>query len=71
MIERDGRFTAIECKYAEVIDEPWLKGLQAFADTYGRESLQTLYVASRTSRTYPLSGGITAVPGSEIADYLE
>jgi predicted AAA+ superfamily ATPase len=71
LIERDGRFTAIECKYAEVIDEPGLKGLRAFAETYGRESLQALYVASRTSRTYPLSGGITAVPGSEIADYLE
>lgn len=71
LIERDGRFTAIECKHAEVVDESGLKGLKAFADAYGGESLHARYIASRTSRAYPLTGEITAIPGSEIADYLE
>jgi hypothetical protein len=70
IIERDGRFTAIECKYAEVVDESGMKGLRAFAGDYGRESLQAGYIASRTIRPYPLTDGITAIPGSSIADYL-
>jgi len=71
VIERDGRFTAIECKYSEVIDESGLKGLNAFAEACGRENLRVGYIASRTSHAYPLAGEIIAVPGSEIADYLE
>ena len=70
IIERDGRFTAIECKYAEVVDESGMKGLRAFAGDYGRQSLQAGYIASRTIRPYPLADGITAIPGSSIASYL-
>jgi uncharacterized protein len=71
LIERDGRFTAIECKYAEVIDESGLKGLKAFAEACGRDNLHALHIASRTNRAYPLAEGITAIPGSQIADYLD
>ncbi len=70
LIERDGRFMAIECKYAEVVGESETKGLKAFADDYGRESLRASYIASHATRSYPVSGEITAIPGSEIADYL-
>jgi uncharacterized protein len=71
LIERDGKFTAVECKYAEVVGEPGLKGLKAFTDAYGGDSMQAAYVASRTARAYPVSGDITVIPGSGIADYLE
>jgi predicted AAA+ superfamily ATPase len=71
IIERDGRVTAIECKYAEVVDESGLKGLRAFTSDYGPESVEARYIASRTPIPYPLTDGITAIPGSRIADYLE
>jgi predicted AAA+ superfamily ATPase len=71
LIERDGQFTAIECKYAEMVNESGLKGLDAFADAYGRKNLHACYIASRTSRAYPLARGITVIPGSAIAEYLE
>lgn len=70
IIERDGRFTAIECKYAEVANDSCMKGLRAFAGDYGRDSLQAGYIACRTTRPYPLADGITAIPGSLVADYL-
>jgi len=50
IIERNGRFTAIECKYSEVPDGSSMKGLRSFASAYGIENLQTVYVASRTPR---------------------
>ncbi len=71
IIDRDGRFTAIECKYAEVVDESALKGLRAFTRDYGPESVEARYLASRTPIPYPLTDGITALPGSRIADYLK
>jgi len=70
VVERNGRFIAIECKYAERIDASALKGLRAFMGAYGRESLQAAYVASRTSLDYPLGDGISAIPGSRIADKI-
>jgi len=71
IIERDGRITAIECKYSEVVDESGLKGLRAFTADYGSEDVEARYVASRTSIPYPLTDGITAIPGSRVADYLK
>lgn len=70
IIEKDGRFTAIECKYAEVVPSAGLKGLKTFAEAYGRESIRAGYVASRASEPYPLTDWITAVPGRLIADYV-
>lgn len=70
-IERDGRFTLIECKYAEVVDDSSLKGLRSFVGQYGRESLRAGFVASRATRPYPLLEGVTAVPGSSIAEAIE
>ena len=71
IIERNGRFTAIECKYSEVPDGSSMKGLRSFASAYGIENLQTVYVASRTPRPYPLQDGIMTIPGSLIAQYLK
>jgi len=70
IIEKDGRFTAIECKNTEVVSDAGLKGLKAFAEAYDRGNVRACYVASRTTIPYPLTNWITAVPGRLIADYL-
>ena len=70
LIDRGGRFIAVECKYAENVDQGALKGLKALTKAYGRESMIAGYVASRTHRPYPLSDQVTAVPGSFIDTYL-
>lgn len=70
IVEKDGQFTAIECKYAEVVSSAGLKGLKAFAKAYGPKNIHACYVASRTSEFYPLEKDITAVPGVKIGDYV-
>jgi uncharacterized protein len=70
LIERGGRFVAIECKYAENVDQGALKGMRALVKAYGRESLIAGYIASRTVRAYPLSDGVSVVPGSFVGGYL-
>jgi len=70
IIERNGRFTAIECKYSEVVAESSSKGLRVFTGDYGEENVQARYIACRTTIPYPLNDGITAIPGSRISEYL-
>lgn len=70
IIEKDGRFTAIECKYTEIAPKADLKGLKAFAEAYGQENVRADYVASRAKESYPLTDWITAVPGRLIADHV-
>lgn len=70
LIEQGGRFVAVECKYAENVDEKDLKGLRALKKEYGATSLIAGYVASRSDRSYPLSESIEAVPASSISEYL-
>ena len=70
IIERNGRFTAIECKYNEVVAESSSKGLRVFTGDYGAENVRERYIACRTTIPYPLNDGITAIPGSRIVEYL-
>jgi predicted AAA+ superfamily ATPase len=55
IIEKDGRFTTTECKYAKAISSSGLKGLNAFTETYGHENNRNCYVASRTATEHPWS----------------
>jgi len=66
LIERGGQFIAIECKYAEQVDQASLKGMNALIKSYGEENIIAGYIASRTSHPYRLTDKITAVPGSFI-----
>jgi len=70
LIERGGQFIAVECKYAETVDEPDLKGMKALTKAYGSKSLMAGYIASRTPRPYSLSSGIKNIPGSFIHKVL-
>ena len=70
LIERGGRFVAIECKYAEHVDEHALKGFNAMLHAHGEKSLIAGYVAARTPRRYGLSPKVSAVPGSSIEKFL-
>ncbi len=70
LIERGGRFTAIEAKFAEAPDAASIRGIQALRKFYGEECLEAGYIASRASRPYPLSDNVQAVPGSLIDEFI-
>jgi len=70
LIERGGRFIAVECKYAETISERDTRALESLKKAYGPESLIAGYIASRSSRPNPISSGMKAVPGSFISEIL-
>ncbi len=70
LVERGGQFIAIECKYAEHVDQASLKGMNALMKSLGPDSLIAGYVASRSSRPYPLADRISAIPGSFIDQAL-
>jgi uncharacterized protein len=70
LIERGGRFVAIECKYVERVDESVSKGFNAMLRAHGDKILMASYVAARTPRQYGLSSKVTVVPGSSIDKFL-
>lgn len=70
VIEQGERFTAVECKYAGNPGSTDIKGIKAFEKEYGKDSLLAAYIGSRTRNAYPITGTITAVPGSSISQYL-
>jgi len=70
LVERAGRFIAIEAKFSEQPDGASLKGIHALAGFYGQKSLVSGYVASRTPNPYPLADKVRAVPGSLIGQFL-
>lgn len=69
LMEKGGRFIAVECKYAENVDQGALKGMNALSEIHRGKSLIAGYIASRTSRSYPLAN-VSVVPGSFINSYL-
>ena len=71
LIERGGRFTAIEAKLTERPEPNDLKGIAALERFYGPDSLVEGIVACRTARVYQMSARICAVPAKKIAKYLE
>lgn len=70
LIERGGRFVAIECKLTEHPDNSSLKGIKELQKLYGKQSLIAGYIASRTAVQYELSENISAVPGSLIDQFI-
>jgi uncharacterized protein len=71
LLERDGRFIAIEAKSAESIDQKDLKGIRAFKRDYGEESILEGYVAGRIPSPYPLGDRLFAIPACAIHDILK
>jgi predicted AAA+ superfamily ATPase len=70
LIEKAGRFCAVEIKTAENPDAKSLKGMNALKKIYGDESIIHSYIACRTRTSYPLSENAQAVAGSQIDLYL-
>ncbi len=70
LVERGGRFVAIESKFAEKPDQVSLKGILALKKFYGKDFFDKGLVACRTLHTFPLGEGVNAVPGSMIDQYL-
>jgi predicted AAA+ superfamily ATPase len=70
LIERGGRFIAIEAKFTETPDSSSLKGIRDLEKFYGSESIISGLVASRTGNPYPLEVNVQAVPGSLIDRFI-
>ncbi len=66
LVERGGRFIALEAKYSEQPTRRDLKGLAALTRMYGEDALIKGYVVCRTPESYPLTPRIDAIPGEEI-----
>lgn len=52
LVERGGRFLAVECKLSEHPGGESLRGLQALARMYGDDAIEEGFVASRAERPY-------------------
>jgi predicted AAA+ superfamily ATPase len=70
VLERDGRFVLMECKFAEMVGEAELKGIRRFRDHYGASSVAAAYVVCRTRQSYPLGREAVAVPLEQLAGIL-
>lgn len=64
LIERGGRFVAVECKLSEHPGPADLKGLRALSRFYGPRAILRSYVACRARAPYPIGPEATAVEGS-------
>ncbi|MFZ0243467.1 MAG: ATP-binding protein [Desulfobacterales bacterium] len=71
LIERGGRFTAIEAKFTERPESSDLKGIAALESFYGPNSLIEGIIACRTARAYEMAARISAVPAKKITQHLE
>jgi uncharacterized protein len=71
LIERGGRFTAIEAKFTERPEGGDLKGFEALESFYGSNSLSNGIIACRSARAYKMTAGIDAVPAKKIDQHLE
>ncbi len=70
LIEKAGRFIAMEAKFSENPDRSQVKGIHALQNFYGDESLISGYIVCRTPHPYPLSDQVQAVPGGDAEKYL-
>jgi len=70
LVERGGRFVAIENKFSENPDHATLKGIQALKKFYGGEFFEKGLIACRSPHPFPLSEEVSAVPGSQIDLHL-
>jgi hypothetical protein len=70
LIERGGRFTAIEAKFTERPERSDLKGLEALETFYGPNSLVNGIIACRAARTYKMTARVSAVPMKKIDQHL-
>jgi predicted AAA+ superfamily ATPase len=71
LIERGGRFAAIEAKFSEKPQPSDLKGFENLKNFYGKESLISGWIACRTPRTYRMDATVSAAPARNIARLLE
>ena len=70
LVERGGKFIAIESKFAENPDHSSLKGVMALKEFYGDDFFDKGLIACRTPHPFPLAEDIKAIPGSLIHEYL-
>ena len=72
IIERGGRFVAVECKLTETPNPDTLRGIRALGQFYGTDSIDSAYVACRTSVPFRFKDeqGAMAVPVQDLIQRL-
>lgn len=71
LVERGGRFVAIECPFAEKPDPSSLRGVTALRKFCGEALFKKGSIACRTHHPFPQSGDVEATPGRLIDQSLE
>jgi hypothetical protein len=71
LIEKGGRFIAVEAKFAENAANVDLKGFQALESFYGEKCVISGWLACRTPQQYLMASRITAIPAARIADFIK
>lgn len=72
LVERGGRFTAVECKLAETPCEDAVRGFDALDRYYGKGAVARALVVCRTTRTWAFKSfpGARAVSAAAVGDEL-
>jgi uncharacterized protein len=68
LIEKGGRFVAIECKMTETPKPEHFKGLKVFQNAYGEDAIERSYLACRSKTSFLRPNeNVEVIPGSSIA----
>ena len=70
VIERGGRFIAIESKYTSTPSERDAKALDAFRTVYGKENVLRSLIVCRTSKRYPMNADVIVDNAIEVGEVL-
>jgi hypothetical protein len=70
VIERNGGFVAIECKYTSVPSESDAKTIEAFRSAYGQETVRRSLIVCNTPARHPVSARVTADNAVNLDDIL-
>jgi hypothetical protein len=70
VIERGGRFVAIESKYTSTPSERDAKALDAFRSVYGKQNVVRSLIVCRTSTRYPMNTEVIVDNGVEVREIL-
>lgn len=70
LIEKGGRFIAIECKFTETPQNSSLKGIKAFIREYGKDAIIAGYIVSKKPSPFTVDETILAIPGRDLENYL-
>jgi len=70
LVEKGGRFVAVEAKYIENPGMRDLKGVSRLIQAYGSDAVLSALLVCRTPHVHDLDAPGKAVPADRLTDYL-